>query len=32
MELKSKLQPRQKQAAVYWLDDTTEELLYGGAK
>ena len=27
-----KLQLKQIQAAEYWLDDTTEELLYGGAK
>jgi phage terminase large subunit len=27
-----KLQPRQIDAAQYWIDDTTEEILYGGAK
>jgi phage terminase large subunit len=32
MIIESKLQPKQKQAARYWLDDETEELLYGGAK
>ncbi len=32
MELTSRLQPKQIEAATYWLDDTTEEILYGGAK
>lgn len=32
MELISKLQPRQIEAAEYWLDSETEEILYGGAK
>lgn len=32
MKLQTKLQPRQKEAARYWLDNETEELLYGGAK
>jgi hypothetical protein len=32
MELETRLQPRQLQAAEYWQDDETEELLYGGAK
>jgi len=32
MELILNLQPRQIVAAKYWLDNTTEELLYGGAK
>lgn len=32
MKLQTKLQPRQKEAARYWLDKETEELLYGGAK
>lgn len=32
MIIKSKLQPKQKQAARYWIDNTTEELLFGGAK
>jgi phage terminase large subunit len=32
MELISNLQPKQIKAAEYWLDDITEELLYGGAK
>lgn len=32
MKLKLKLQDKQLEAAGYWLDDTTEELLYGGAK
>lgn len=27
-----KLQPKQLAAAAYWLDDTTEELTFGGAK
>ena len=30
--INSKLQPKQKQAAKYWLDSETEELVYGGAK
>ena len=32
MELVSNLQPKQVKAARYWLDDITQELLYGGAK
>ncbi len=32
MELVSNLQPKQVKAARYWLDDETEELLFGGAK
>lgn len=32
MELDLKLQPKQLEAARYWLDQTTEEILYGGAK
>ena len=32
MEPILKLQPKQIQAAKYWIDDITEELLYGGAK
>ena len=32
MIIKLKLQPRQLLAAKYWTDNTTEELVYGGAK
>ena len=32
MELTSLLQPKQVKAARYWLDKSTEEILYGGAK
>jgi len=32
MIIKSKLQPKQKEAARYWIDNQTEELLFGGAK
>lgn len=32
MELVSNLQPKQIEAARYWLDNSTEEILYGGAK
>lgn len=32
MEIKSKLQQKQLEASRYWLDDETEEILYGGAK
>ncbi len=32
MEIESRLQPKQIEAAEYWLDDITEELLFGGAK
>ena len=32
MEPILKLQPKQIKAAEYWIDQTTEELLYGGAK
>lgn len=32
MKLQTKLQPRQLEAARYWIDIQTEELLYGGAK
>ncbi len=32
MDLKSYLQPKQIEAARYWLDKVTEEILYGGAK
>lgn len=31
-EVDIKLQPKQLAAAKYWLDDTTEELTFGGAK
>jgi hypothetical protein len=32
IELDSKLQPKQIEAAEYWLDKETEEVLFGGAK
>lgn len=32
MEITSRLQPKQIKAAEYWLDQITEEILYGGAK
>lgn len=32
MDLTIRLQPKQAKAAQYWLDNDTEEILYGGAK
>lgn len=32
MELISNLQPKQVEAARYWLDNSTDEILFGGAK
>jgi len=32
IEIDSKLQPKQIEAANYWLDDVSEEIVYGGAK
>lgn len=32
MIAKLRLQPKQVQAAEYWIDDTSEEILYGGSK
>lgn len=32
MEVDLKLQPKQIKAADYWLDNTTEQILFGGAK